>query len=204
MSVIRAFIAIELSLEIQNKLDQVIQLLRGNLDHVAVRWVPAENIHLTLKFLGDVSLTNLEILKKILQGEVARYESFEISVGDLGAFPSIKRPRVVWVKVQAPNDLAQLQRSIEDGTTRLGYSREERGFSPHLTLGRVSRNADSRQTNQVGEVLSATQVGFLGAMRVPAVQLFRSDLRPSGAIYTRLFSASLKSGSGSSNPISAR
>lgn len=199
MSVIRAFIAIELSQEIQQKLDEVTSLLRGDLDHVSVRWVPAENIHLTLKFLGDVSVTNLEILKKILTAEAARYAPFEISVGDLGAFPSIKRPRVVWVKVQAPNDLIQLQRSIEEGTTRLGYAREERSFSPHLTLGRVSRNADSRQANRVGEVLSVTQVGFLGAMRVPAVHLFRSDLRPSGAVYTRLYSASLKTNSGSSD-----
>jgi 2'-5' RNA ligase len=196
MSVIRAFIAIELSAEIRSKLDQVIGHLRNDLDSSTIRWVPAENIHLTLKFLGDVSITNLEILKKILQGEVARFSTFEISVGDLGAFPSIKRPRVIWVKVQAPADLNQLQRSIEDGTTRLGYAREERSFSPHLTLGRVSRNADSRQAGRVGDTLALTQVGFLGAMRVREVHLFRSDLRPSGAVYSRLFSAGLKPNSG--------
>jgi 2'-5' RNA ligase len=191
MSVIRAFIAIDLSPEIIKKLAEVIDNLRARLPDTPVRWVPAKNIHLTLKFLGDVSLTNLEMLKKILQAEVQDRPSFEISVGDLGAFPSIHRPRVVWVGVEAPPDLAALQRCIESETARLGYAREDRPFSPHLTLGRVSRNATSQDTRAIGEVLSCSRVSFLGATRVQSVHLYRSDLRPGGAVYTQLFTASL-------------
>jgi 2'-5' RNA ligase len=193
MSVIRAFIAIEMSPEIQRRLDQVSDELKLRLKDIPVRWVPVENIHLTLKFLGDVSVANLEVLKKILQSEIAGHHPFEMSVGELGAFPSIRRPRVIWVKVQAPAELEAVQHGIETESTRLGYSREERAFSPHLTLGRVSRNASSRDIRRISEVLETYKVGFLGAARVQAVRLFRSDLQPGGAVYTCLFSAPLSS-----------
>ncbi|HSO28146.1 MAG TPA: RNA 2',3'-cyclic phosphodiesterase, partial [Anaerolineales bacterium] len=108
-----------------------------------------------------------------------------------GAFPSVRRARVIWTGVQAPPDLIQLQRAIEAETARLGYAAEERGFTPHLTLGRVSRNANANDARRISQALDELQVGFLGAMRVEAVHLFRSDLKPGGAVYTRLFTAPL-------------
>lgn len=193
MSVIRAFIAIDLPIEIQQKLEQVSSQLKGRLGGVPIRWVPVGNIHLTLKFLGDVSLANLEVLQKILQAEAARYAPFEASVGDLGAFPSTRRPRVIWVRVDAPAELGQLQRGLEESIGRLGYTPEERGFSPHLTLGRVSRNAKNAEVLRISQVLEGTQVGILGTMQVMSLHLYRSDLQPSGAVYTCLYTANLKS-----------
>ena len=157
----------------------------------AVRWVPAENIHLTLKFLGDVSLSNLELLKEMLLAEVREHTPFEFSVGGLGAFPNSTRPRVLWVGVQAPPELSTLQNNIEARMERIGYAREERPFSPHLTLGRVSRAATAREIHPLGETLKATKVGFLGAVYAESVCLFKSDLRPQGAVYTRLLAAPL-------------
>ena len=191
MSVIRAFIAIELSPEIQNRIEEVTGELKQRLHNVPVRWVPVKNIHLTLKFLGDVSLSNLEVLTKILKSEASSRVPFEISIGDLGAFPSMRRPRVIWVGVEAPPELQAVQRGIEMETARLGYAREERPFTPHLTLGRVSRGATSQDSRRIAEVLSTYQVGFLGATRVQAVHLFKSDLQPGGAVYAKLFSAPL-------------
>jgi 2'-5' RNA ligase len=191
MSVVRAFIALSLSPEIYSSLDQVIHQLQERLPRPVVRWVPAHNIHLTLKFLGDVSLSNLEILKKILAVESGRQPPFEISVGELGAFPSIRRPRVIWVGIEAPPQLYELQRGIEAETARLGYAPEEREFSPHLTLGRVARNASTAEVRQLSDVLSEAKVGFLGAACIRDAHLFRSDLQPGGAIYTQLFSAPL-------------
>jgi 2'-5' RNA ligase len=192
MSVIRAFIAIPLPSDIQRQIQQVSDHLRARLPGVAVRWVPVENIHLTLKFLGDVSLGNLEILKNMLQLEVSNHSAFEFSVGEVGAFPTPRRPRVIWVGVEAPVELHQLQHGIEAETSRLGYQPEERAFSPHLTLGRVSRNATPNDLHQIGDVLSNYKVGYLGAVRVLKIELFKSDLQPAGAVYTKLFSASLK------------
>ena len=192
MPVIRAFIAIELSTEIQQALEQASNQLKGQLGRVPVRWVPVKNIHLTLKFLGDVSLANLEVLESILLGEAARCVPFEVSVGKLGAFPSTRRPRVIWIGVEAPAELGQLQRALDEATARLGYPSEERGFSPHLTLGRISRNANNEELRRIGQVVEGTNVGRLGAMQVQEVNLYRSDLQPTGAVYTCLYSANFK------------
>lgn len=191
MSVIRAFIAIEMSSEIKQGLDELFAQLQGQTQDMPVRWVPVENIHLTLKFLGNVSPANIEVMKKILQAEASRHEEFEVSVGELGAFPSTRRPRVVWVKVQAPPELDALQRGIEDETSRLGYTREDRAFKPHLTLGRVSRNASAEKVSHFSEVLESQKVGYIGAMCVRSIHLYRSDLKPTGAEYTLLVDAPL-------------
>ena len=191
MSVIRAFVAIDLSEEIYQRLNEVAGNLQERLAGVPVRWVPVRNIHVTLKFLGDVSIKNLEVLKKLLETEARSHASFEISVGDLGAFPSERRPRVLWVGVEAPLELAALQRGIESETARLGYAPEDRPFSPHLTLGRIGRNASSQDLQRVGEILKTTRIGFLGATRIQAVHLYRSDLQPGGAVYTQLYTAEL-------------
>jgi 2'-5' RNA ligase len=192
MSVIRAFIAIDLSQEIIQRLDQVSTQLKKRLEGVPVRWVQVDNIHLTLKFLGDVSLANIDMLKKILQTEVEGHRAFEISVGGLGAFPTPRRPRVVWVGVEAPADLSAVQNGVENAMSLLGYAREDRPFSPHLTLGRVSRNAGTQDERQIGEAIEAAKLGFLGVARVNEVHLYKSDLNPNGAVYTRLFTSALK------------
>lgn len=192
MTVIRAFIAIDLPPEIRQRLDQVIAQLTQRLEGIPVRWVPAGNIHLTLKFLGDVSVANVEMLKKVLQTEAETHHRFEVSVGGLGAFPNNRQPRVVWAGVEAPQELGSLQRNIDTAMAKLGYNREERPFSAHLTLGRVSRNATARDAHRIGEVIEATKVGYLGIAQVDAVHLYKSDLQPSGSVYTRLFSTLLK------------
>jgi 2'-5' RNA ligase len=191
MAVIRAFIAIDLSPEIQHRLDEVASTFRGQLPKIPIRWVPALNIHLTLKFLGDVSLSNLNILTDMIQAEISTHRQFDISVGGSGAFPNIHQPRIIWIGVEAPPELASIQNGIEATTGRLGYSREERAFSPHLTLGRVSRNASSQDIKAISKALDTTRIGFLGATCVEKVHLYRSDLRPTGAVYTQIFSSSL-------------
>ncbi|HEB65214.1 MAG TPA: RNA 2',3'-cyclic phosphodiesterase [Chloroflexi bacterium] len=191
MSVVRAFVAVDLESEITERLAQVLAELRQQVDGRIVRWVPAENIHLTLKFLGDVSVHNLPLLEDALRAEALGRSAFALSVGGLGAFPSENQPRVLWVGVEAPDVLMALQRGIESRVERLGYAREKRPFNPHLTLGRVSRSATAREVRQVARLLREYKLGFLGVSEVEAVHLFRSDLRPAGAVYTRLFSAPL-------------
>jgi RNA 2',3'-cyclic 3'-phosphodiesterase len=191
MSVIRAFIAIDLSPEIRRMLEQVTLQLKERLGDAPIRWAPTQNIHLTLMFLGDVSVKNLEMLKKVLQNEVSSHHSFEFSVGGVGAFPNNRHARVIWVGVEAPAELLNVQRGIEAAVSRLGYAREERPFSAHLTLGRVSRNATSKDIHLISDVLESTKVGFLGVTQVDSIHLLKSDLRPTGAVYSRVFSAPL-------------
>lgn len=189
MSVFRAFIAIDLPQDILTRLDQVSELLRQAKAGMPVRWVPSTNIHLTLKFLGDVSDSNYPMLTEILVAEASTCRPFVLSVGGLGAFPNLRRPRVIWVGVEAPNETMILQRGIDAETARLGYQSEKHRFSPHLTLGRVARNATARDVKDISNVLQAAEVGFLGVARVEEIHLYRSDLKPGGAVYTRLFTA---------------
>jgi 2'-5' RNA ligase len=131
------------------------------------------------------------MLTEMIQTEVSSHNQFEISVGGSGAFPNLRQPRVIWIGVEAPQELTAIQNGIESTTTRLGYAREERAFSPHLTLGRVSRNVTSQDIKAISQSLEQTRVGFLGATCIDKVHLYRSDLRPTGAVYTEIYSASL-------------
>ncbi len=191
MTVIRAFIAIDLPKPIQDRLAEILEKVKTP-DTKAVRWVPAQNIHLTIKFLGDVSPANLTLLQNLLKVEVSRFRPFEICVANLGAFPSVRRPRVIWVGVEAPATLPALQRAIETETVRLGYAVEDRPFSPHLTLGRVAHNATPDDVRKVADILVGLKVGELGRAMVDSVRLFRSDLQPGGAVYTPLYTTYLK------------
>ena len=190
MTAIRAFIAIELPAELHAQLDAVIKQLMARTPR-AVRWVSAHNIHLTLKFLGNVSPANLNSLTQVIQVEAARHKSFEFCVSGVGAFPNRLRPRVVWAGVTAPEGLGELQHGVDRETERLGYPSEERGFSAHLTLGRISQHATPQEVKQVAEVLGSVTAGELGRVTVRQIRLFRSDLQPGGAVYTPLFTAPL-------------
>jgi 2'-5' RNA ligase len=190
-SVVRAFIAVDLSSEVKKGLEQVSGELKRLLPGNAIRWVPVANIHLTLKFLGDVSQANIAALKKILDSVAVLHQACEFRAGGIGAFPRLTQPRVVWIGIDAPQELSAIQHSLEAETARLGYAPEERPFSPHLTLGRVSRNATRRDIHQISEVLSTYETGFLGSTHLQALHLYRSDLNPGGAVYSRLHSAQL-------------
>jgi 2'-5' RNA ligase len=194
MEVIRAFIAVNLSPDVLDRIEQVASDLKKRMDTVPIRWVPADTIHLTLKFLGNVSTANLEILKDILGKVVATHHECDISVGGIGVYPKAHNPRVIWVGMKVPQELINLQHELEIETARLGYSREHRPFSPHLTFGRVSRNASADDVHVIAEILDNYKVGFLGATRLRTVYLFRSDLKPEGAEYTPIYSAALNEG----------
>ncbi len=189
--VIRTFIAVDLPSSVLDALDQISAQLQSRLPDTAVRWVNVEKMHLTLKFLGDVSLENIGMVERILKSEAAKRPVMEIGIGRIGAFPKMRHPRVIWIGVEAPSELFDLRRGIEDGVARLGYNYDKYEFTPHLTLGRISRKASATDVRNVGNVLHDYHVGFLGVARIDAVHLYRSDLHPDGATYTRLFSANL-------------
>lgn len=188
MGVVRAFVAIALPQDLLDRLGQVSAELQDRLAGLPMRWTTPGNLHLTLKFLGEVSEANLPIFEAILQTEGAQIPPFEIRIGGFGVFPNPSRPRVLWVGVEAPQALAVLQRRIEAEASRLGYPPEERPFSPHLTLGRVARAAQPGDVRRIGEALWMFEPGFLGAAQVEDVRLYRSDLRPGGPVYTCLYS----------------
>lgn len=192
MNQLRAFIAIDPPLSLQESIEEQISRVRQTLGNDFIRWVPARNMHLTLKFLGNIPATHLDFLKQMISQAADLTPKFDLTIGGFGSFPTSNRIRVVWVGVHAPTTLASLQREIETGAARLGYEKDGRSFSPHLTVGRVRQGIDAKNLQKIRNAVAAIQLGRIGTARVDSVHLYRSDLHADGSVYTRLFSAPLR------------
>jgi 2'-5' RNA ligase len=190
MNLLRAFIAIEIPSEIKKAIAAQTASLQFNTGQ-SVRWVTAENTHLTLKFLGEVSPTNVDLLSQAIQAECSQITPFDITVSGLGCFPNAHRPRVIWIGLLVPPELNKLHYKIEATTARLGYTPEEKTFSPHLTIGRVRDQATVIELKQLHDSLESATIGTLGTFTAHTVHLFKSELKPGGPIYSQLFSARL-------------
>jgi len=188
---LRAFIAIKIPPSLQEKLHREIDSLRTRLGRKLIRWVVPENIHLTLKFLGNTPITKLDTLNEILAAELTQFQSFEISVGKMGVFPNFSRPRVIWIGVEDNGTLSSLQRSVERAASQIGSAQEKRRFSAHLTLGRVRQGIRSEARNQIRDVVEENSGLELGNIHVDAIHLFQSELKAKGAVYRSLYSIKL-------------
>lgn len=191
MGLLRAFIAIEFPPNIQAAIEKQTARLRQALGNETVRWIPAQNMHLTLKFLGDIASSHVDFLKQLLTREATLHSQFDLQIGGLGSYPTSRRPRILWIGLHVPAELVALQKRIEAGTTHLGYEQEERDFAPHLTIGRVRQNASPAELPKIRAAMDTIQLGNIGTARVDSVHLFKSELQPNGAVYTKLFSAPL-------------
>jgi len=184
---LRAFIAVPLSKAVTQELDKLQCRLIRACPARAVRWVPAEKIHLTMHFLGDILPERVNPIKEALTVVTRNVPPFSFTAGQLGAFPNTNRPRVVWVGVSDTTSwLELLHEAVNESMEQLGFQREARRFSPHLTLGRIQRKAGQEDVRNVGKTLSTTKVGTLGIVPVETLIFFQSVLRPSGAEYMPL------------------
>jgi RNA 2',3'-cyclic 3'-phosphodiesterase len=186
----RTFIAVPLADEIHRKLAALIQRLKepGNR---AVRWVAPENIHLTLKFLGEVAGDKVRDITQALEELAGECHPFDICIQHTGAFPNLKRPRVFWVGISQYEELKNIQGLVEKKMEKLGFEGENRSFSPHLTLGRVNDAASHSDLDRVIEKTTREQAVDLGSVHVEEMHLFKSELTPRGSIYTTLFTVHL-------------
>lgn len=190
--ILRTFIAIELDEPLRMAIARVQGKFKRQAPPGSVKWVAPDGIHLTLKFLGDTLVSRVDEIETALQAACASFTSFEFSVEGRGCFPNTRRPRVVWVAVRDKGQmLARLQTAVERYVAPLGWPAEERGFSPHLTLGRVAKGASPAMEAAVGQMVESSVVEAIGVQRVTAVNLIASDLRPTGAVYTTLASVPL-------------
>ncbi len=190
----RVFAALELPPELCDRLAAVVAPLEAALPRGAVRWARAAGMHLTLKFYGDVASARLPELQTVLGRAAETAAPMALELQALGAFPNLVHPRVVWIGAAGDLDkLRALQRQVEEASTSLGFKPEARAFAPHLTLGRVKGNLRSVERQALAGALAGQrdQVGRLGGFTANTLSLMRSDLRPTGAEYTRLFAALL-------------
>lgn len=184
---LRAFIAIKLPQNIIASIDQVQNNLKSY--GLKLRWVRPENIHLTLKFLGDISKSEIEKVSQALFDTADKHPLITLMVKGLGVFPSIKRPRVIWVGISGQTDqLVRLQKDIDTKLKNIGFPKEKRPFKGHLTLARAKENINSKKIfdaiKQFGKFESETFVA-------KNIILFKSELKSTGAVYSTLRSAPL-------------
>ena len=192
MSLIRAFIAIELPPELKNELTALETQLKKHSPPV-IKWVDPASIHVTLKFLGDASDAIIDKLLLAMAESVVGITPFVLETRQLGAFPSIDRPNVIWVGVNGELDkLARLRDNIEKNTEPLGFKRESHPFSPHLTLGRVRDSARLDEIQRIGKLIGETSFAALHNTDVKQINLLKSQLTSAGAIHTIIGTMKLK------------
>ena len=189
----RLFIAVELPEAAKAELAGLTSAVR-ELDIRGARTVRVEGLHLTLKFLGDVEVSEVPKIASGMDRAAEPVEAFGLALGETGTFPSGGGARVLWVGVEGDTDaLGRLRESVEDCMAEAGFRRERRAFNPHITIGRVRDRVSRGDRRRVMEALSEKEVAAT-AIRVEGVSLMRSELRPDGARYERLHAAELGGG----------
>jgi 2'-5' RNA ligase len=184
---LRLFIAIGLDDALRDALRRAQKQLQDERAMHFVRWVAPQNIHLTLKFLGNQDRALAPALTAALQRAAVQRAPFELNVRGFGCYPNTRRPNVLWVGLEgALQATALLAQAIEDQCAALGIARDERAFSPHLTLGRVNRETPHAARAEIGTRIAKAPNESLGIIRANAVDLIASALRPSGPVYTTL------------------
>ncbi len=177
---IRTFIAVELSEELRSSLSRDMAKLKAAAP--LVKWSSPDNLHLTLRFLGDVKENDLEELFDALREDVAGSGAFALEVKGIGCFPHWRHPRVIWAGCgEGSEDAVRLGETVEETCVSLGYERERRPFRPHLTLGRVKLPADADGLDRAAAAFEDKVYGFLD---VDAVVVFMSTLRRTGPVYS--------------------
>lgn len=187
---IRAFVAIDLPGVILADLENVLEALKQKIDDV--KWVRGESIHLTLKFLGNIDLDEVDKISDVLTPVFDSSAVIPLTIEGAGVFPNEKKPRVVWIGVsEEGNALEALQRAIDDRLASINYPRETRSFSPHITIGRVKSGINNPARLLPG-IFRNIENFKTDTFTADAVHLYRSDLKPGGAAYAKLKTFSLK------------
>lgn len=182
----RLFIAVKISTELAQSLDDVIRRLA--VAEAEVKWVKTKNLHITLKFLGEVDAAEIPHLIAAMQ--TIRCEKFTLEVGSIGVLPDMRRPRVVYANiVRGGENLVKIAALIDKLAVSLGFTQEKRPFLSHLTLGRFKGIG---HLNKLAEKIDGAKNEIFGKLSVSEVSLMKSDLRPEGPQYTELASIPLQ------------
>lgn len=179
---IRAFIACDVPESILEKTSKV----RDGLEKIDadVSWARISGIHITLKFLGDIEEKNIDGVAAVIAEKAKGQRPFDVNVRGSGAFPNLKNMRVVWLGMEdGEKGLSHLRQALDDGLKALGFEPEEREFRPHLTLGRVKGSGNKEELAMAVSMLKDIEIG---TFNIDRIMLYKSELRPTGAVYTKL------------------
>jgi 2'-5' RNA ligase len=178
---IRAFIAVDI--ESDKFRSQILEIQRRILDTGAdVKPVAPENIHLTLRFLGEIETTLMEKIVDIMK--LIQFQPFEIRFKGIGAFPSMRKINVIWIGLErGQEELTGISRSLEEQLRKLGFSQDKKGFSPHITIARLR---SSRNKDAIADLLYESKEKSYGSMMAQVIKLKKSVLTPQGPIYSTI------------------
>ena len=180
---IRTFLAIEIPREILDQFERMPYRLGRSMTGV-IRWAKPESIHLTLKFFGNITERDIRSIRDALEPKARALGPVDLSIGTLGVFPNLNRPRVLWAGVtKGMQELAALQAQVETALEAAGFAREERPFRPHLTIGRMK---GERRIDGLDKAVEEHKDFAAGSFTAKEMVLFRSDLKPAGPVYTPL------------------
>ena len=179
---IRSFIAIDIPQQNRDLLSEIQAQLKQS--RAGVRWVRPGSIHLTMKFLGNVHPAQIDDIAEVAAQVVQAELVLTLVLAGLGSFPSQRNPRVIWVGIQGEVErLIRIQARLEQDLVPLGFAPEQRGFRPHLTIGRVK---DKRNRQALSDAMAEMKLPEFNSFDVAEIILYKSDLRPTGAIYSKL------------------
>ena len=182
----RTFIAIDFPKEILEKISRIITFLQSQTTEKALKWVETDIMHLTLKFIGEISEDAARDVQTIMRHTLQGQNAFEVSIEGLGMYPNPKNPRVVWLGISAEKALFDIQKNLDLALQKINIPSEKRGFSPHLTIARLRKSTDVKTIRLIGETLSQFKVDSLGTVLIKEIRLYQSQLTPTGPIYTPL------------------
>jgi len=184
---IRTFIAFTLPRAIISAIGSIQEDLKTY--GLRVRWIPPENIHLTLKFLGEINPDDVSRIIAAIESAATKQRPFFLSIGAVGVFPGLSRARVIWAGLTGQVDaLAGIHHSLDTGLKKIGFPEEVRKFKGHLTIGRIKEKIDPKKLDGA---ITACRDFSSKPFAADKLILFKSDLQASGAVYTRLASISL-------------
>lgn len=186
----RLFIAINLPPSERERIHEAAAPLRDA--GFPVRWLEPETFHLTLKFLGNARSEVIPVVEKVIRRVTSETQIFPLGLGGFGAFPTIRRPRVIWMGADPTPALRCLKQDLEWALTKHGFERETRAFHPHVTLGRIDGDPGAGVFRGLDELAAGLE--YSGSVPVHTVDLMRSHSSKKGRQYTLMESGSLKGG----------
>ena len=192
IELVRSFIAIELPQDVKRALYRI-ELIMKQGGHTGIKWVNPEGIHITLKFLGNISIKQITAINEAIKEAAQGFSPFRLEIAGVGAFPDLRQPRVLWVAINGDvNRLTELQQKLDSLLVSCNFHKEARKFVPHLTLARIKDSVLPEQRRNIGTSIKPLRINAGISFDVQTVSLMRSQLTSRGAIYSCLFAANLK------------
>ena len=180
MSQVRAFLAIDLDDDLKPKINKIIKEFKSI--NTKIKYVELTNLHLTLKFFGDIDTNGLDLLEDKIAGVVSDFEPFDIHIKGCGAFPNNNHIKVIWIGIDEDSLIKELHDKLDVEFAKLGFDKDKR-FSTHLTIGRMKT---AKNKDKVKQTIEEFENVDIGQMTVEKISLKKSTLTPSGPVYEDL------------------